>query len=132
MVLGTVPSSWRPAPDSKPAAFAAPRSELEKTIAEIWRDVLPVEQVGRDQSFFDLGGHSLLVVQVQSRLEEALKKPLTTLDLFRYPTVASLAEVLVARRKPEGVSEGGFGTQTGKLKAGRRRLTQRRQRMQIG
>jgi acyl carrier protein len=121
-----------PAPDSKPAAFAAPRNELEKKIAHIWQEALPVEQVGRDQNFFDLGGHSLLIVQVQSRLQEALQKPLTTLDLFRHPTVASLAELLDSKKKADGVATKGLGVQASRLKAGRSRLIQRRQRMQIG
>jgi acyl carrier protein len=47
--------------------------------------------VGRDDNFFDLGGHSLLLAQVRDRLEDALHRELDLLDLFTYPTVHSLA-----------------------------------------
>jgi hypothetical protein len=53
--------------------------------------VLGREAVGRDDSFFDLGGHSLLLVRAHARLAAALAPGLTVLDLFRYPTVRTLA-----------------------------------------
>ena len=52
------------------AAYEPPRSGLEQAIAGIWQEVLGVERVGVHDNFFDLGGHSLLVPQVQSRLRE--------------------------------------------------------------
>lgn len=78
------------------AGRAAPTSHVEEQIAEIWKDVLGLEQVGRDQNFFDLGGHSLLVVQVHGRLKSA-HPDLGITELFRFPTVAALAQHLVAR-----------------------------------
>lgn len=72
----------------------APESELEKIIAEIWKEVLQVEQVGFNENFFDLGGHSLLLAQVHSRLRQTLGVDLPILKLFQFPTVHSLAEAL--------------------------------------
>src|SRR5439155_10494543 len=72
-------------------AFVAPRTELEKTIAKIWQELLRVEQVGLHDNFFDLGGHSLLVVQAQAKLHEALGVDLPVVRLFQYPTVSALA-----------------------------------------
>ena len=59
------------------------------------------ERVGRDESFFDLGGHSLLLVEVQSRLRARLDREIPILDLFRYPDVASLARHLAGETAEE-------------------------------
>ncbi|HEU4536639.1 MAG TPA: non-ribosomal peptide synthetase, partial [Polyangiaceae bacterium] len=87
-----------PAPDVPHAASARdavpPRTELERTIAAIWQEVLPVGQVGVDDNFFDLGGHSLLLTRVHHRLREATRQAFPMLLLFQYPTVASLAAAL--------------------------------------
>jgi acyl transferase domain-containing protein/aryl carrier-like protein len=64
-------------------------------IAAVWREVLGVPSLGVDDNFFDLGGHSLLLVQAHGRLRERFPQ-LTALDLFRYPTVATLAAYLTA------------------------------------
>ncbi|MGZ4113291.1 MAG: non-ribosomal peptide synthetase, partial [Tumebacillaceae bacterium] len=75
-------------------AYVAPETELEKTIASVWQEVLRVEQVGVNDNFFDLGGHSLLVVQVHNKLRERLGVELTVVQLFQYPTVSALADYL--------------------------------------
>jgi acyl carrier protein len=64
---------------------------LERRIAEIWQDVLGVDQIGMRDNFFELGGHSLLLVQMHGRLNEILRQQVSIVDLFKYPTVASLA-----------------------------------------
>ncbi len=69
----------------------APRSEVERTIAAVWREVLKRERVGVNENFFDLGGHSLLLVQVHNRLRKAFDAEITMLDLFKYPTISALA-----------------------------------------
>ena len=76
------------------AAFAAPEGEVERTVAAIWRDCLGVASVGTDDNFFDLGGHSLLLVKVHGRLRAELGAQLSLVDLFRYPTVRLLAAAL--------------------------------------
>ncbi|HEU4404967.1 MAG TPA: phosphopantetheine-binding protein, partial [Polyangiaceae bacterium] len=82
-------------PREAPARSAAPpRTELERTIATIWQEVLPVGQVGVDDNFFDLGGHSLLLTRVHHRLREATQQAFPMLLLFQHPTVASLAAAL--------------------------------------
>ncbi|MCI0399448.1 MAG: amino acid adenylation domain-containing protein, partial [Chloroflexi bacterium] len=74
-----------------------PGTQLEQVVAAIWSRVLGVEKVGIHDNFFDLGGHSLLLAQVHSQVQEAVGVPLPLLDLFQYPTVDSLA-----RRLAEG------------------------------
>jgi hypothetical protein len=74
--------------------FVAPQTELERTIAAVWQELLRLERVGRHDNFFDLGANSLLMVQANSCLRTALHRDLSLVDLFRYPTVNALAEYL--------------------------------------
>ena len=85
--------------DPYPVYMAPPRlislpaesaEETERLVAEIWREVLELERVGVDQNFFDLGGHSLLLVQVHGRLRKAFSKPISMLDLFQHPTAVGV------------------------------------------
>ncbi|HEY0782417.1 MAG TPA: non-ribosomal peptide synthetase, partial [Thermoanaerobaculia bacterium] len=85
------PEGQRAAPG---AAYAPPEGDLEAAIAQVAREVLRVDRVGRDDSFFDLGGHSLLMVRLSGELAERLARPVAVVDLFRCPTVASLARQL--------------------------------------
>jgi natural product biosynthesis luciferase-like monooxygenase protein len=86
---------------------AAPQSQLEKTISTIWQEVLGVPQVGMSDNFFDLGGHSLLVVQVQRRLREACGREVSITDMFRLPTIRALAAHLGGNdTTPSAVGDG--------------------------
>ena len=81
-----------PAGDDR--AWSAPENETEQKIAEIWEALLDVPKVGRDSNFFDLGGHSLLMIRVRSKLEEAFRTEIAVTELFSYPTVRTLAKYL--------------------------------------
>ncbi len=72
--------------------YVAPQSEIERTITSIWQEVLKVERVGIDDNFFDLGGHSLLLVRIQGKLSEAFNRDISIIELFKYPTVNTLAQ----------------------------------------
>ncbi|NEU75705.1 non-ribosomal peptide synthetase [Hassallia byssoidea VB512170] len=72
--------------------FVAPQTELEQTIATIWQEVLHVEKVGIHHNFFDLGGHSLLMVQVHSKLYQILNRDIPIVEMFQYPTISALAK----------------------------------------
>jgi natural product biosynthesis luciferase-like monooxygenase protein len=76
---------------------AAPLSEVERSVAAIWREILRVEPMGVDDNFFDFGGHSLQVVQVQNRLREVLGVDVPILQLFQHPTIRSLAHFIGER-----------------------------------
>jgi amino acid adenylation domain-containing protein len=80
--------------DGAALAYAAPRNELERAIAEVWRGVLGRERVGVDESFFAAGGSSLLAIRLQSRLRRDLGIDVPVLELFRHPTIESLARSL--------------------------------------
>lgn len=75
-------------------AFEPPRTELERTIAEIWQQILRVPKVGLDENFFELGGNSLLIVQVHGKLRGALNKELPLTKLFQFPTVRALSRYM--------------------------------------
>ncbi|RKG94165.1 non-ribosomal peptide synthetase [Corallococcus terminator] len=79
-------------PDALP--YEAPVTELEQRIAAIWQEALKVDRVGLHSSFFDLGGHSLLMVQVHEKLSMLMGRRLSMVELFQHPTVASLAKYL--------------------------------------
>ncbi|MET0396105.1 MAG: amino acid adenylation domain-containing protein [Longimicrobiaceae bacterium] len=83
------------------AGFVAPREGLQEAIAAVWSAVLGVDRVGAADNFFEIGGHSLLLVKLHARLREALGREVAIVDLFRFPTVASLA----AHLEPAGEAE---------------------------
>ncbi|MFT6400599.1 MAG: natural product biosynthesis luciferase-like monooxygenase protein [Bradymonadia bacterium] len=86
-----------PAPEAQASAnakFVEPESQLEETISQIWCEVLALPRVGTHDNFFDIGGHSLLTIQVHGRLNETLDRKVSLVDLFRYPTVKSLSRYL--------------------------------------
>lgn len=86
-----LPSAHRLRPDGG-APFVPPSTNLERRIAAVWQAVLEVDKIGVHDNFFDLGGHSLLMLRVQGKLRESLNIETTIVDLFRSPTVASLAK----------------------------------------
>ncbi|WP_049717661.1 non-ribosomal peptide synthetase [Streptomyces caatingaensis] len=78
-------------------AGRAPRDLTEKTLCNVFADVLGLPDVGIDDSFFDLGGHSLLVMSLLHGVREAFGPDLGVADLLARPTVADLAAFLAAR-----------------------------------
>jgi len=74
--------------------YQAPRSELERAIANVWQEVLHVDKVGVNDNFFDLGGHSLLIVQINNKLQEVFNRNLSIVEMFQNPTINSLAQYL--------------------------------------
>jgi acyl carrier protein len=86
-----------------PKAYASPRTSLEKSISTIWQDLLHVERVGLHDNFFDLGGHSLLVVQAHARLQETLGITLPVVRLFQFPTISTLANALSDRESTRSI-----------------------------
>jgi natural product biosynthesis luciferase-like monooxygenase protein len=128
---GKIDRNALPAPDaiaepSPEAAFVAPSGDLEGCIADVWKDVLKLPQVGTRDNFFDLGGHSLLAVQAHRRLKDALQRELSITDIFRFPTIASLAAHLADSGNDNTAQQGSDRAQ------GRRAAMQRRQQQRSG
>ena len=78
-------------PDSA-ANYVAPQTDVERTIATVWEEVLHLENIGIHDNFFEIGGHSLLATQIISRLRQILQMDLSVRTLFTAPTIASFAE----------------------------------------
>jgi amino acid adenylation domain-containing protein len=100
----------RALPDPQPQrremdeGFVAPRTPIEQLLADVWTNVLKLEQIGIHDNFFELGGHSLLAARVVSNVRNSLEVELCMVDVFQAPTIASLAALLYPRRV-QGESE---------------------------
>ncbi len=82
--------------------YIAPRTETEKKLAQVWRDVLQLDRVGLDDNFFDLGGDSLMALKMVSQLHSAHRISLPVVKLFQYASVARLANFIDHRRDTAG------------------------------
>jgi amino acid adenylation domain-containing protein len=71
-----------------------PRTEVEKTVASVWEAVLQRKQIGVEQNFFEIGGSSFKALEMLRRLEQTLHRRIPVSDLFKYPTISSLASFL--------------------------------------
>jgi acyl carrier protein len=79
-------------------AYEAPRTPLEMTIAEVWQEILRLEQVGIHDNFFELGGHSLLATKLIARLAASFQMELPIILFFQEPTISNLAEKISQSR----------------------------------
>ena len=106
---GKVDRRALPAPNSERPEltedFIAPRTPVEAALAAIWREILGLETVGMADDFFKLGGHSLLATQLVSRLREVFKIELPLRTLFEAPTIARLAQAVIAQETTPGIIE---------------------------
>jgi amino acid adenylation domain-containing protein len=74
--------------------FIAPRTAVEKQLANLWCELLQLEEVGIDDSFFDLGGNSLAAVRMASQYHTRFGREIPPVKVFQYPTIAKLSEFL--------------------------------------
>ncbi|WP_335871248.1 amino acid adenylation domain-containing protein [Bacillus sp. 2205SS5-2] len=72
----------------------SPKTEIEEKIGEVWKELLGVKHVGIHDNFFDIGGHSLLILQAKTKLAKLLRRDIPLVDFFQYPTISSLATQL--------------------------------------
>jgi amino acid adenylation domain-containing protein len=74
--------------------YVAPLTEVEKSLTEIWSEILGIKQIGVQDNFFELGGHSLTAAQVMSRIRDQFEVELPLRALFETPTVSHLADLV--------------------------------------
>ena len=124
---GKIDRQMLPAPtdvDSKETVkYLVPRNDLENYIAKLWQETLGIDRVGVEDNFFDIGGHSLLVLRVHRQMQDAVERPVALTDLFRFPTVRSLAKFL--SQEDDALAASQQGAERGKK---RREFLQRRLR----
>jgi amino acid adenylation domain-containing protein len=82
--------------------FVPPASALERTLAAIWQELLGADRVGIEDNFFDRGGHSLLLVRLQGRIQQALGREVPLVDLFSHPSIGALAAHLSTGPSADG------------------------------
>jgi len=82
-------------------SYVAPRTPTEKILAAIWADVLGVDRIGIHDNFFEMGGHSLLAIQLISHTEQRFGTKISVAILFQYSTIAELARLLEAEALPQ-------------------------------
>jgi len=95
--------------------YAAPGSDREKMVAQLWTNVLNVDKVGIYDNFFDLGGNSLKLIQLNEKLKEALGKDIPVMTIFRYPTIGSLLQYLGQGNTMNGMTDGQIEEAVGDL-----------------
>ena len=88
----------------------APQSHLEKTLVGMWAEVLGVQQVGLDDDFFDLGGHSLVGVRLFAKIKKTYQVDLELAVLFEARTVRRLADVIRKAQQPAGAEQKTWST----------------------
>jgi amino acid adenylation domain-containing protein len=90
-----------PDKDIREQEYVGPRNATEETLCRLWQEVLRRERVGIHDNFFEIGGHSLLAVQVISRIKQAFTVEMPLSVLFAAPTVARMAEHIAAVNEPD-------------------------------
>ena len=87
------------------SVYIPPRTDAEQKVAAIWQDLLRSQRISIHDNFFDLGGFSLLVVQLQNRLRHQFQKEISLVELFQHPTVASQAALVVQPSSAPAISK---------------------------
>ena len=90
-----------PAPDISSRSgptYVAPRNEDEQRLADIWKEVLAVNQIGIEDNFFDLGGDSLSATRVFARINRAFSSDISLREVFEHPSIASLSGIVSSRK----------------------------------
>lgn len=83
------------------AAFCAPRTAVEKMLAEVWADIFGLAQMSVYDNFFEIGGHSLAAIQVVSRIRDLFQIEVSLAHLFQAPTLEDMAHLVEQRQHTE-------------------------------
>jgi amino acid adenylation domain-containing protein len=128
---GTVDPLALPVPDALnpqlQTTYVAPQTELEQIIATVWQQVLHLEKVGVEDNFFALGGHSLLMTEAQNKLREVVDREVSMMEMFKYPTISSLAKYL--SEDPEEKSS--FGQSQERVKKQKDAINRQKQKQRL-
>ena len=81
-------------------AYEPPQGEIEIALARVWSELLKIERIGRNDSFFDLGGHSLAAVQLMAKINREFNQMLPLAAIFTAPNIAALAKLVASGKAP--------------------------------
>lgn len=84
-------------------SFVAPENEVQMKLADIWKEFLEVDEVGIYDNFFEMGGHSLMLIQVHKKIKEVFQKDFSMIELFTYSTIQSMALFLTEENEKETI-----------------------------
>jgi amino acid adenylation domain-containing protein len=127
-INGKLDTAALPAPgagrDDAVAPTAGPMNRVEERIAGIWRDVLGVKEVGRDDNFFDMGGDSLAAIRLHARLKSFGSRELSLVQLYRHSTIAAQARFFSADDPPAATGRDSVSERARRSQAAIARLRQ--------
>ena len=114
--------------------YVEPESEMEKMIADTWKEILNADKVGIDDNFFDLGGNSLKAIQLTNKMNQILGKDIPVVTIFEYVTIRSFARYLsqVEPGKRTGSQETDRSEVIDKVKKRRAELKSKKRRAREG
>jgi amino acid adenylation domain-containing protein len=106
------------------AGYPGPTTRLERTIADVWAEILALDKIGVDDNFFDLGGNSMSILRVNKKLSEIFQEDMAVEILFQYPTIALLAGYLNRGEPADGTGDPLTGQDTRDLEESREKMEQ--------
>ena len=110
--------------------YVVPKSETEQQIAKVWQDVLQLEKVGIYDNFFEVGGNSLLLIQVSGKLREIFKMELQVVTLLKYPTIYYLGQYIKGKNISNNGSKKTRNIRYSNLKEGKDMVKKRLERLE--
>lgn len=110
--------------------YVVPKSETEQQIAKVWQDVLQLEKVGIYDNFFEVGGNSLLLIQVSGKLREIFKMELQVVTLLKYPTIYYLGQYIKGKNISNNGSKKTRNIRYSNLKEGKGMVKRRLERLE--
>lgn len=94
-----------PSPQHQGVQLVEAETEIERKLVKIWQEILNQRRIGINDNFFDLGGHSLAIIQAQGKIKEAFNKEIDVVDMFKYPTINTFAKYLGNQSGGEAVKK---------------------------
>ena len=86
--------------------YVAPRTEMEKRLTDIWKELLHLKQVGIHDNFFEVGGHSLLAMRLMSGIRKQLQVELAIRDVFQFNTISALSKYIEIQTQAHSEEKG--------------------------
>ena len=102
--LKALPDPGQAPPSAASPAFSPPEGDIEQRLAALWSELLGISEIGRDDDFFALGGHSLMALRLFSRIHREFDRALPLAALLTHPTVARLATLLAPELRAAAIA----------------------------